>query len=81
MKFLKCYIDTSFVAKNLFDDIDIKDIKFMKSEICDDCNEIEITCIVESNDKIGYKDTKDCNRVKLGKGKVDLGKGRPVNWL
>lgn len=75
MKFLKFCIDTDFVDKHISDDMDVKDIRFIKAK------KIKITCIVESDDEIGCKDTKDCNKVKLGKGKVDLGEGRTVNWL
>ena len=81
MKFLKFCIDTDFVDKHISDDMDVKDIRFIKAKINSTYNEIEITCIVESDDEIGCKYTKDCNKVKLGKGKVDLGKGRTVNWL
>ena len=81
MKFLKFCIDTDFVDKHISDDMDVKDIRFIKEKINSTYNEIEITCIVESDNEIGCKDTKDCNKVKLGKGKVDLGKGRTVNWL
>ena len=81
MKFLNFCIDTDFVDKYISDGIDVKDIRFAKAKINNKYNEIEITCELESNDKIGCKDTKDCNKIKLGKGKVDLGKGKPVNWL
>ena len=81
MKFLKFCIDTDFVDKHISDDMDVKDIRFIKAKINSTYNEIEITCIVESDDEIGCKDTKDCNKVKFGRDKVDLGKGRAVNWL
>ena len=66
MKFLKFCID-----------MDVK----IKAKINSTYNEIETTRIVESDDEIRCKDTKDCNKVKLGKSKVDLGEGRTVNWL
>ena len=60
----------------------MKFLKFYIDADFVDKHKIKITCIVESDDKIGCKDTKDCNKVKLGKGKVvDLGEGRTVNWL
>lgn len=59
----------------------MKFLKFCIDTDFVDKHKIKITCIVGSDDKIGCKDTKDCNKVKLGEGSVDLGEGRTVNWL
>lgn len=66
MKFLKFYIDSEEVDKKIPNDINVKDIRFIKAEINENYNEVEITCVIESDDiNIDNKDI-NCSRVKLG---------------
>ena len=66
MKFLKFYIDSEEVDKKIPNDINVKDIRFIKAEIDENYNEVEITCVIESDDiNINNEDT-NRSRVKLG---------------
>ena len=66
MKFLKFYIDSEEINKKIPDDINVKDIRFIKAEINENYNGVEVTCVIESDDdNIGSGDT-NCERVKIG---------------
>lgn len=65
MKFLKFYMSSEEIDKKIPDDIDVKDIRFIKAKINKNYNEVEITCAIESDDvNIGSEDT-NCKRVKI----------------